>query len=195
MTFDYLKSVLDLDSYDDQGASMVSWTDHDFPRTTITINNCGTPFEMEAGSEYNAAWVGRLVFYTPVVGDHPHALSAALDVVAHEWGHAVSNAAVSGALTYERESGALSEAYSDWLGVAVEQSVEGGAPDWLIGKMRRMKRAVPCKSRKHSKILILIGASSGKPPQMIRMSCVMPFAMIIAVSTPIVALAIRCFTC
>ena len=134
VTFDYLKSVLDLDSYDDQGASMVSWTDHDFPRTTITINNCDTPFEMEAGSEYNAAWVGRLVFYTPVVGDHPHALSAALDVVAHEWGHAVSNAAVSGALTYERESGALSEAYSDWLGVAVEQSVERGAPDWLLGE-------------------------------------------------------------
>ena len=134
VTFDYLKSVLDLDSYDDRGASMISWTDIDRPTTTITINNCGVPFEREVGSSYNASWVGRLVLYTPVVGDYPHALSAALDVVAHEWGHAVSNAAVSGVLAYERESGALSEAYSDWLGVAVEQSVERGAPDWMIGE-------------------------------------------------------------
>ena len=134
VTLDYLKSVLGLDSYDDQGSSMVSWTDHDFPITTTQIDRCGVPFEQEVGSIYNAAWSGRFAGYTPVVGGHPHALSAALDVVAHEWGHAVSDAAVSGTLTYERESGALSEAYSDWLGVAVEQSVERGAPDWLLGE-------------------------------------------------------------
>ena len=136
VTLDYLKSVLDLNSYDDQGSSMVSWTDHDFPRTTIQIDGCRRSFEVEVGSIYNAGWapMGRFVSYTPAVGNHPHAYSAALDVAAHEWGHAVSDAAVSGELAYERESGALSEAYSDWLGVAVEQSVERGAPDWMIGE-------------------------------------------------------------
>ena len=134
VTLDYFKSVFDLDSYDDRGSSMVSWTGHDRPTTTITLNNCGVPRDVEVGSSYNAAWTGRYSFYTPVVGNHPHALSAALDVVAHEWGHAVSGAAISRGLAYERESGALSEAYSDWMGVAVEQSVESTPPDWMIGE-------------------------------------------------------------
>ena len=133
VTLDYFKSVLDLDSYDDQGSSMVSWTGHDFPGTTITIDGCFRPFEVEVGTIYNAAWTGHYSFYTPAVGN-PHAFSAALDVVAHEWGHAVSDTAVPNELAYERESGALSEAYSDWLGVAVEQSVERTPPDWLIGE-------------------------------------------------------------
>jgi len=57
--------------------------------------------------------------------------SSSLDIVGHEWGHAVTRLASSrGNLTYSRESGALNEAFSDWIGTAIKQA--NGDYSWLI---------------------------------------------------------------
>jgi bacillolysin len=57
-------------------------------------------------------------------------LAAALDVVAHELFHAVTDA--DAGLLYEGEPGALSESLSDVFAVFVER--HGGSRDWTIGE-------------------------------------------------------------
>ncbi len=65
-------------------------------------------------------------------------LSGALDVVAHELAHAVTD--FTSALLYMDESGALNEAFSDVIGVGTEYYAaafyQGGAgvPDYLLGE-------------------------------------------------------------
>ena len=65
-------------------------------------------------------------------------LSGALDVVAHELAHAVTD--FTSALLYMDESGALNEAFSDVIGVGTEFYAEAffqdgaGAADYLIGE-------------------------------------------------------------
>lgn len=64
-------------------------------------------------------------------------LAAALDVVAHEWAHGVTEYGAD--LLYEDEPGALNESFSDIMGAAVEfmfQEAGDGSQqaDWLIGE-------------------------------------------------------------
>lgn len=56
-----------------------------------------------------------------------------LDVIAHEYTHAVTGA--TAALTYSYESGALNESFSDIFGEVIE-SYSLGTNDWLIGDDR-----------------------------------------------------------
>jgi len=70
---------------------------------------------------------GRLLDYT----------SAALDVVAHEWAHGVTE--YGSDLIYEDEPGALNESFSDIMGTAAEFMFQeaGQGPrraDWLLGE-------------------------------------------------------------
>jgi bacillolysin len=63
--------------------------------------------------------------------------SAALDVVAHEWTHGVTEYGSN--LNYEDESGALNESFSDIMGTAAEfmfQEAGSGSQraDWLVGE-------------------------------------------------------------
>jgi Zn-dependent metalloprotease len=57
--------------------------------------------------------------------------AGALDVVAHEFTHGVTDA--DAGLVYSGESGALSEAFSDIFGEMAEAYAKGGAADWLHG--------------------------------------------------------------
>jgi len=58
--------------------------------------------------------------------------AGALDVVAHELTHGVTHHSAN--LIYQKESGALNEAFSDIFGEMVEAHVTGAAtPDWLVG--------------------------------------------------------------
>jgi bacillolysin len=71
-------------------------------------------------------------------GQRYNYFSGALDVVAHEFAHAVTD--FTSALLYINESGALNEAFSDIIGVEVEHYAEAfyrdgvGAADYLIGE-------------------------------------------------------------
>ena len=73
-----------------------------------------------------------------VGGQRWNFISGALDIVAHELAHAVTD--FTSALLYMDESGALNEAFSDVIGVGTEYYAEAfyqdgaGAPDYLLGE-------------------------------------------------------------
>ena len=86
----------------------------------------------------NSAYLGdRLVVFSDGDGIFFNYFSGALDVVAHEWSHGVTD--YSSHLDYVDESGALNEAFSDIMGASVEFFFQpaGNGPrqaDWLIGE-------------------------------------------------------------
>jgi thermolysin len=65
-------------------------------------------------------------------GQHVNYLAGALDVVAHELSHGVTD--YSSRLIYLNESGALNEAFSDIMGVSVEFMFQPERSDYLMGE-------------------------------------------------------------
>jgi len=133
LVYDFLQDVLGINSFDDQGGQMISHVNAYYPQETA--NFCG--YSVPPGTLFNAFWNGYNITFTKrdMTGffDNTYydiSLAAALDVAAHEWGHGVSDRAVN--LAYERESGALNEAFSDWIGVAVEHYA--GETNWTMGE-------------------------------------------------------------
>jgi len=115
LTYDYYDTFQGRDSYDDDGAPLLS-TAH-------------------FGSNYeNAFWDGTQMVY----GDGDtffFPLSGALDVVAHELSHAVTGATAG--LFYFDESGGLNEATSDIMAAVIEADADGGVVSndtWAVGE-------------------------------------------------------------
>lgn len=111
-TWDYYKLVHGRNSYDNLGATIKSYVHY--------------------SSKYNNAyWNGSVMTYgdgdgttfTPLV---------TLDVAGHEITHAVTEKTAN--LTYQNESGALNEAFSDIFGAAIEFYANGASGNWLIGE-------------------------------------------------------------
>ncbi|MEW6367321.1 MAG: M4 family metallopeptidase [Acidobacteriota bacterium] len=124
---DYFRRTLDYfdhehlrNGMDDQGQNVIATVDTgDDPRT--------------GGDESaNAAWESRFerFFFGVYGGDRP--FSAALDVVAHEYTHAVTDHTSN--LRYENQSGALNESISDIFGTLVEHDKDPKRSDWLMGE-------------------------------------------------------------
>jgi bacillolysin len=65
-------------------------------------------------------------------GQHVNYLAGALDIVAHELTHGVTD--YSSSLIYQGESGALNEAFSDMMGTAVEFAFQPAKADYLLGE-------------------------------------------------------------
>jgi Zn-dependent metalloprotease len=90
------------------------------------------------GGTDNANWhpsYNRLAFYDPGIGGMQ--TGAALDVVAHEYSHGVTQ--YTSNLVYANEPGALNESFSDIMGTAVEfyWQPEGSGfdrADWICGE-------------------------------------------------------------
>jgi bacillolysin len=83
----------------------------------------------------NAFWNGSQVTYGDGDGTGFLAFSGALDVVAHELTHGVTD--FTSGLIYQNESGALNESFSDIIGNTVEQVAgtrDPGEPDWLVAE-------------------------------------------------------------
>lgn len=111
-TYDYYKENYNRDSYDDNGAQLVS--------------------SVHYSSGYNNAfWNGSQMVYGDGDGSTFAPLSGGIDVVAHELTHAVTD--YSSDLVYQNESGALNEAISDIFGTLVEFE-KGEDPDYEIGE-------------------------------------------------------------
>ncbi|MED0664995.1 M4 family metallopeptidase [Pseudobacillus badius] len=111
-TYDYYKEKFNRNSYDDRGAALKSTVHY--------------------GSKYNNAfWNGSQMVYGDGDGSTFIPLSGALDVVAHELTHAVTDN--SSDLIYQNESGALNEAMSDIFGTLVEFYANNN-PDYEIGE-------------------------------------------------------------
>lgn len=105
MVFDYFLLVHGRDSYDDAGADMNIYA------------NCGTNWN-------NATWNGSYVKIGNGDGVRYNSLCA-LDIIAHEWTHAVTE--FTAGLVYSNESGALNESMSDVFAALI-------SGDWLMGE-------------------------------------------------------------
>jgi bacillolysin len=112
LTYDYYKNVFGRNSYDNKGAALKSTVHY--------------------GRSYNNAfWNGQQMVYGDGDGTTFIPLSGALDVVAHELTHAVTD--FSSDLVYQYESGALNEAISDIFGTLAEYH-DNNNPDFEIGE-------------------------------------------------------------
>ncbi|MCX7569651.1 M4 family metallopeptidase [Tumebacillus sp. DT12] len=106
-TYDYFYNKLGRNSFDGNGTTLLSAV-----RYGVNYNN--------------AFWNGRQMTYGDGDGVNFRAFSGALDVVAHELAHGVTDTA-SG-LVYRDQSGALNESFSDAMGAAIE------GRNWLLGE-------------------------------------------------------------
>ncbi len=114
-TYDFYKNVFGRDSYDGSGSSLIATVHY--------------------SSNYNNAyWNGSQMVFGDGDGSTFSNLASALDVVAHELTHAVTEYTAN--LTYSYESGALNEATSDIMGCACEAYHDGGisSDTWKMGE-------------------------------------------------------------
>jgi Zn-dependent metalloprotease len=84
----------------------------------------------------NAFWNGQQMVYGDGDGKLFLGFTGAIDVIAHELTHGVTQPAVPGGLVYEDQSGALNESISDVFGSVVKQwklKQSSEQADWLIG--------------------------------------------------------------
>ncbi|GAB3829344.1 M4 family metallopeptidase [Hymenobacter jeollabukensis] len=120
-TYDYWKNVHGRNSYDNAGAKIKSYVHFD---------------DVPGGAGYeNAFWNGSVMTY----GDGASTFKplTAMDVCGHEIGHAVCEKTAN--LTYQNESGAMNEGFSDIWGACVEALAVSnygltGKSTWLIGE-------------------------------------------------------------
>ncbi|WJV30260.1 M4 family metallopeptidase [Rossellomorea sp. AcN35-11] len=111
-TYDYYLNTHNRNSYDGNGAALKSTVHY--------------------GRNYNNAfWNGQQMVYGDGDGTTFIPLSGALDVIAHELTHAVTDTTAD--LIYQNESGAINESMSDIFGTLVEFDANNN-PDWEIGE-------------------------------------------------------------
>ncbi|HET6227246.1 MAG TPA: M4 family metallopeptidase [Bacteroidia bacterium] len=109
MTYDYFKNVHGRNSVDNAGYKLVNYI------------HCGTKW-------FNANWNGSFMRY----GDGPNGMPlTAIDIGAHEMTHGVTSNSAN--LTYQAESGALNESFSDIFGTCVEWMAKPAKADWDMG--------------------------------------------------------------
>jgi thermolysin len=118
LVYDYMLSHLGRNGYDNQGSSMLT-----------VVNYSGE-------GDDNAYWDGlRIVVWSWSSGWR--SLAGCPDVIAHEWGHAITERASN--LVYEKEPGALNESFSDMIGAAFEWAHDTmDVPDWAMGENGRL---------------------------------------------------------
>ncbi len=126
-TYDYYWQVFGRDSYDDNGSELRSSVHAQF---STGFFGC---------TKNNAAWIDTSNIHQMAYGDGDGStlgdLAQSLDVTAHELSHGVTSRTAN--LAYEKESGALNEAFSDIMGRSASFWAGQGDPsvreDWTIG--------------------------------------------------------------
>jgi len=115
--YDWLLAELGRNSFNGSGATML------------------TSVNYSAEGDNNAYWNGnQIVVWSWSSGWR--SLAGCPDVIAHEWGHAVTD--YTSDLVYQKEPGALNESFSDMIGTAFEWAHPTyDTPDWDIGENGR----------------------------------------------------------
>jgi bacillolysin/thermolysin len=113
IVYNYYMDNFNRNSFNNSGATMKS-----------TVNYR----EISSQPYNNAFWNGSQMVYGDGDGVNLGPVGSALDVVAHEFTHAVTDYTAD--LVYENQSGALNESMSDVFGYLIE----GQATDWLMGE-------------------------------------------------------------
>jgi Zn-dependent metalloprotease len=117
-TYDFYQTILKRNSVDDHGMRLDSYV------------HFGRAFN-------NAFWDGSEMVYGDGDGKMFLGFTGAIDVIAHELTHGVTQYATPGGLDYVDQSGALNESISDVFGSVVKQwskKQSVGDADWLIGQ-------------------------------------------------------------
>ncbi len=118
---DYYREKFGLNSFDGNGANI---------EASVNVNRFAYPDIL--GMKHNASW-NETRFLFGAGGKHLlDNFPQALDVVAHEFTHAVIQ--YSSNLTYAGESGALNEHLADFFGAAVQFHYEKPENNFLIGE-------------------------------------------------------------
>lgn len=111
-TYDYWSTVHGRNSFDNAGAIIKSYVHY-------------------SNAYDNAYWNGSVMTYGDGSGTYFDILTA-IDVAGHEIGHAVCTYTAN--LAYQKESGALNEAFSDIWGACIEYAAAPTKSPWLIGE-------------------------------------------------------------
>lgn len=125
LVYDWWLTQFSRNGYNGSGASMLT-----------VVNYSGE-------GDNNAYWDGsRIVIWSWSSGWR--SLAGCPDVIAHEWGHAVTE--YTSDLVYQSEPGALNESFSDMMGAAFEWAYpDYDTPDWDMGENGRTT-GVPFRS-------------------------------------------------
>ena len=119
MTYDYWSAVHGRNSYDNAGAKIKSYVHYNLVAAGYPDNN-------------NAFWNGSVMTYGDGTGTGGFDILTAMDVAGHEIGHAVCTYTAN--LAYQKESGAMNEAFSDIWGACIEYRATPTKSTWLIGE-------------------------------------------------------------
>ncbi len=118
--FDYFQQVRGRNSFNNSGAAMLGFVNADL---TLLLG---------LSNSDNAFWDGLRVTYGKGTS---HDAYTTLDIVAHEWAHALSDYTIpGGGFLYEKESGAIEEGLSDIWAACVEQWAAPTKSTWIIGE-------------------------------------------------------------
>lgn len=112
-TYDYFRRVHGRSSVDDRGMRIHS---------TVHF---GEGFN-------NAHWNGRQMIYGDGDGKYFRRFTSAIDVIAHELAHGVTQYAAG--FAFSGQGGALAEHFSDVFGLMVKQYAAGHSSDWIVGR-------------------------------------------------------------
>lgn len=115
-TYDYYKNNFNRTSYDNKGASIIASVHYKEPYSYSGYDNA---YWTSQGSQF--VFGDGETYFTP--------LSGALDVIGHEFTHAVVETTCD--LEYQGQSGALNEAFADIIGNFIEGDNDS---QWLIGE-------------------------------------------------------------
>ncbi|MDX6180876.1 M4 family metallopeptidase [Flavobacterium sp. Fl-77] len=119
MTYDYWSAVHGRNSFDGAGAKIRSYVHYNLVAAGYPNNN-------------NAFWNGSVMTYGDGTGTGGFDILTAMDVAGHEIGHAVCTYTAN--LAYQKESGAMNEAFSDIWGACIEYRAAPNKSTWLVGE-------------------------------------------------------------
>jgi len=119
MTYDYWSAVHGRNSYDDAGAKIKSYVHYNLIAAGYSSNN-------------NAFWNGSVMTYGDGSGTGGFDILTSIDVAGHEIGHAICTYTAN--LAYQKESGAMNEAFSDIWAACIEYRAAPTKSTWLVGE-------------------------------------------------------------